>query len=145
MMPWDSVVDLIRVGIDKIWPDKTKADEARAALVQAQLAGSLKDLEDQWESAKAQLEVNRQEAASTSVFVAGWRPFIGWVCGSAFAWTFVLQPAVVTVLAAVGHPIDAAHLASLDFSQIQPVLYGMLGLGAMRTYEKVKGSAPQVH
>lgn len=145
MMPWDSVAELIKTGIDKIWPDKTKADEAKAALAQAELAGSLKDLEEQWESAKAQLEVNRQEAASTSLFVAGWRPFIGWVCGSAFAWTFVLQPAVVTTAVALGHPIDASHLTTLDFSQIQPVLYGMLGLGAMRTYEKVKGSAPQVH
>lgn len=144
-MPWDSVVDLIKDGIDKIWPDKTKADEARAALEQAQLAGALQEMNAQWDNAKAQLVVNQQEAGSTSLFVAGWRPFIGWVCGSAFAYTFVLQPVLVVLFAATGHPVNKDILANLDFSQIQPVLYGMLGLGAMRTYEKVKGSAPTAH
>lgn len=144
-MPWDSVVDLIKDGIDKIWPDKTKADEARAALEQAQLAGALQEMNAQWDNAKAQLMVNQQEAGSASLFVAGWRPFIGWMCGSAFAYTFVLQPVLVMLFAATGHPVNKDILANLDFSQIQPVLYGMLGLGAMRTYEKVKGSAPSTH
>ena len=96
-------------------------------------------MQDQWDNAKEQIEVNKQEASNNSIFVAGWRPFVGWVCGSAFAWTFVLQPIVVAVAAAVGRPINPKDLAILDFSQIQPVLYGMLGLGAMRTYEKVRG------
>ncbi|MEZ6933585.1 holin family protein [Aeromonas sp. BC14] len=142
-MPWDSVFDLIKTGIDKIWPDKTEADKAKAALAQAELQGALKEMEVQWENANAQIKVNEQEAASTNIFVAGWRPFVGWVCGSAFAWTFVLQPIVVTVFAAVGHPIDQNQLPKLDFSQIQPVLYGLLGLGAMRTYEKLKKATSQ--
>ncbi|MEJ2792312.1 3TM-type holin [Iodobacter sp. LRB] len=143
LMPWDSVIDLINTGIDKIWPDKTEAEKAKAALAQAQLQGALKDMEEQWENAKAQIEVNKQEAASNSVFIAGWRPFIGWVCGSAFAWSFVFQPIVIMIANVVGHPIDNSHLPKLDFAEIQPVLYGMLGLGAMRTYEKVKGVASQ--
>ena len=144
-MPWDSVVDLIKDGIDKIWPDKTEAEKARAALEQAQLAGALQEMNAQWDNAKAQLMVNQQEAGSAGLFVAGWRPFIGWMCGSAFAYTFVLQPVLVMLFAATGHPVNKDILANLDFSQIQPVLYGMLGLGAMRTYEKVKGSAPSTH
>jgi Holin of 3TMs, for gene-transfer release len=141
-MPWDSAVDLIKTGIDKIWPDKTEAEKAKAALAQAQMQGALKELEEQWDNAKAQLDVNKQEAASANIFVAGWRPFVGWVCGSAFAWAFVLQPLLVTLLAAAGHPVQKEELPTLDFSEIQPVLYGMLGLGAMRTYEKVKKAAP---
>lgn len=143
IMPWDSVIDLIKTGIDKIWPDKTEAEKAKAALAQAQLQGALKDMEEQWENAKAQIEVNKQEAASNSVFIAGWRPFIGWTCGSAFAYAYVLQPIVVMVSNTIGHPIDPAKLVKLDFDQINPVLFGMLGLGAMRTYEKVKGVASQ--
>jgi len=145
IMPWDGVVDLLKTGIDKIWPDKTEADKAKAALAQAEVAGNLQEMQNQWESAKEQIEVNKQEAANNSIFVAGWRPFIGWVCGSAFAWTFVFQPIVVAVAAAIGRPINPKDLALLDFSQIQPILYGMLGLGAMRTYEKVKGATSKAN
>jgi hypothetical protein len=140
IMPWDSAIELIKVGVEKIWPDKTKADEAFAALRAAEAQGAFAEIENQWANAKEQLAVNQQEAASQSVFVAGWRPFIGWVCGSAFAWSFVLQPAYVTLLASLGHPVLQQNLPVLDFNQIQPVLYGMLGLGALRTYEKVKGT-----
>ena len=145
IMPWDGVVDLLKTGIDKIWPDKTEADKAKAALAQAEVAGNLQEMQNQWENAKEQIEVNKQEAANNSIFVAGWRPFIGWVCGSAFAWAFVFQPIVVAVAAAIGRPINPKDLAILDFSQIQPVLYGMLGLGAMRTYEKVKGATSKAN
>lgn len=143
IMPWDSVIDLIKTGIDKIWPDKTEAEKAKAALAQAQLQGALKDMEEQWDNAKAQIEVNKQEAASNSIFIAGWRPFIGWICGSAFAYAYVLQPVVVMISNAIGHPIDPSKLVKLDFDQINPVLFGILGLGAMRTYEKVKGVSSQ--
>ncbi|HVK54085.1 MAG TPA: 3TM-type holin [Burkholderiales bacterium] len=71
IMPWDSVIDLIKTGIDKIWPDKTETDKAKAALAQAQLQGALKDMEGQWDNAKAQIEVNKQEAASNSIFNCG--------------------------------------------------------------------------
>jgi hypothetical protein len=145
IMPWDGVVDLLKTGIDKIWPDKTEADKAKAALAQAEVAGNLQEMQNQWENAKEQIEVNKEEAANNSIFVAGWRPFIGWVCGSAFAWAFVFQPIVVAVAAAMGRPINPKDLAILDFSQIQPVLYGMLGLGAMRTYEKVKGATSKAN
>jgi len=138
-MPWDSVVDLIKTGIDKIWPDKTEADKAKAALEQAQLVGALKEMENEWDNAKAQIEINKQEAVSNNAFVAGWRPFIGWTCGAAFAYTYVLQPVFVMVLNVSGNPIDPNYLVKLDFSEINPVLFGMLGLGALRTYEKVKG------
>jgi len=140
-MPWDSVADLIKDGIDKIWPDKTEADKARAALEQAQLAGQLKDIEGQWQNASQQIDVNKAEAANTNSFVSGWRPFIGWVCGSAFAWQFVIQPLLIFFLSSAGYPIDLKTLPVFDQSQISPVLYGMLGLGAMRSFEKIKNVA----
>lgn len=83
----------------------------------------------------AQLDINKQEAAHRSVFVAGWRPFIGWSCGLALAWTYVMTPMLQFILAQTGHLID---LPVMDMSQMMPVLMGILGLGGLRTFEKFK-------
>lgn len=79
-----------------------------------------------------QLEVNKQEAAHKSLFVAGWRPFIGWTCGVAMAFNFVVAP----VITSVGYAITP-----LELETMMPVLLGMLGLGGMRSYEKRNGVA----
>jgi hypothetical protein len=84
----------------------------------------------------AQLDINKQEAAHRSIFVSGWRPFIGWSCGIALAWTYVATPILYFILAQTGHLMD---LPVLDMSQMMPVLMGMLGLGGLRTFEKFKG------
>ena len=89
------------------------------------------------EIAMAQIEVNKAEAASSSVFKGGWRPFIGWVCGFAFAYHFILQPILLFGTAAAG--VSLPPLPEFDMSQMMPVLLGMLGLGGLRTYEKKAG------
>ena len=105
----------------------------------AQLAHELATMADRHaqDLALAQIEVNKAEAASGSVFKGGWRPFIGWVCGSAFAYHFVLQPVIVFVVLAVG--VDLPPLPEFDMTSLMTVLMGMLGLGGLRTYEKQKG------
>ena len=89
------------------------------------------------ELALAQLDVNKAEAASTSLFKGGWRPFIGWTCGAAFAYQFVLQPLLVFVLVSLGEPVP--DLPKFEMDALMTVLFGMLGLGGLRTYEKCKG------
>ena len=89
------------------------------------------------ELAMAQIEVNKAEAASGSIFKGGWRPFIGWVCGFAFAYHFILQPILLFGTAAAG--VSLPPLPEFDMSQMMPVLLGMLGLGGLRTYEKKTG------
>ena len=84
----------------------------------------------------AQIELNKQEAAHKNIFVAGWRPFVGWICGIALAYHFILSPIIETILIASGITID---LPSFEFSQLSSILMGMLGLGGLRTYEKMKG------
>lgn len=91
------------------------------------------------ELAMAQIEVNKAEAASGSIFKGGWRPFIGWVCGFAFAYHFILQPILLFGAAAAG--VSLPPLPEFDMSQMMPVLLGMLGLGGLRTYEKKTGVA----
>jgi len=88
------------------------------------------------EIALAQIEVNKEEARSQGIFKGGWRPFLGWVCGIAFAYHFVLQPLLVFILMAYGVSVV---LPEFDMSSLMTVLGGMLGLGGLRTFEKYKG------
>lgn len=115
--------------VNKFWPDKTQAEKDQLALQvqQMTIAANL---------TQGQIDVNKAEASNQSIFVAGWRPFVGWVCGAAFGWTFVIGPLLSFTLSAF--KISVA-LPQLDLSQLSPVLMGMLGLGVMRTVEKVNG------
>jgi phenylpyruvate tautomerase PptA (4-oxalocrotonate tautomerase family) len=87
------------------------------------------------ENAKAQLEVNKVEAASKSVFVAGWRPFIGWTCGLGMFGNFITIPFANFVLALLSYEIV---IPLVPLETMMPVLMGMLGLGAMRSFEKTR-------
>ena len=89
------------------------------------------------ELAKGQLEINKAEAQHRSIFVAGWRPFVGWTCGVALAWHFVLAPFIIFGSAYAGVPLP--DLPQFDMSSLLTVLMGMLGLGGMRSFEKMKG------
>ncbi len=84
----------------------------------------------------AQIEVNKAEAQHRSVFVAGWRPFIGWTCAVAMAYHFVMQPIIVFSLSANG--VDYS-LPEFDMASLMTVVLGILGLGGMRSFEKYKG------
>ena len=85
------------------------------------------------ESVLAQLEVNKVEAAHKTLFVAGWRPFIGWTCGLGMFGNFITIPFSNFVLALLEYDIV---IPLVPLETMMPVLMGMLGLGAMRTYEK---------
>ena len=86
----------------------------------------------------AQMEVNRQEAAHASMFVAGWRPFIGWSCGLALAYQFIAAPIAIWIGFVVGHPIPKPPMLDDNLWQL---MFGMLGMGALRSFEKLKGVA----
>jgi hypothetical protein len=89
------------------------------------------------ELAKGQIEINKAEATHKSIFVAGWRPFIGWTCGIALCWHFVLAPVTMFVCAYLA--VEIPELPTFDMGSLMTVLMGMLGLGTLRTYEKQKG------
>ena len=116
--------------LDKVIEDKDQ---------KAKLAHELATMADKFshEQQLAQIEVNKAEAASGSLFKGGWRPFIGWVCGLAFAYHFILQPLLVFILATFS--IALPDLPEFDMGTLLPVLGGMLGIGGLRTYEKHKG------
>jgi len=91
------------------------------------------------ESVMAQIEVNKAEAASASLFKGGWRPAVGWVCAMALFYHFILQPVLLFAVAVAGVAIPA--LPQFDMASLMPILLGMLGLGGLRTVEKIKGKA----
>ena len=86
-----------------------------------------------------QLRINEQEAKHGSIFVAGWRPAIGWICGGGIAWNFILQPLISWVAFIFG--VDITDAPVLDVGPLMILLGGMLGLGGLRTYEKRLGVA----
>lgn len=103
------------------------------------MAAKLKLMELEQSGDLAQIALNTKEAEHSSMFVAGWRPFIGWTCGAAFVWAFILSPFIQFGLVAAGVDFDVGNLPVLDLSVMLPVLLGMLGLGGMRTFEKAAG------
>ena len=119
--------------LDKFIPD---ADE------RAKLAHEVAVLAEKQahEIALQQIEVNKLDAKSDSLFKGGWRPFIGWVCGVAFAYHFILQPFLAFGLSAAG--VDVA-LPDFDMDSLLVVMGGLLGLGTMRTVERVQGKIPR--
>ena len=109
--------------------DKEKRAKAERD-IEKQLTNSLAKID------LAQLDINKTEAGHRSVFVAGWRPFIGWSCGIALCYSYVVQPILVFILAQTGYLVE---LPRMDLGEMMPVLMGMLGLSGMRSFEKFKG------
>jgi len=124
------LLPLISTVIDRVIPDKNGASKAKQA-IEAELIANATQLN------LAQADTNKIEAAHRTVWVAGWRPFIGWVCGVAMAWHFVGVPLIMFLAAWSGTVIP--ELPVFDMSSLMTVLMGLLGLGSMRTFEKMKG------
>ena len=117
--------------IDRI-PDPNERARAKEA-VEAQMLSAMTSL------VQGQLQINAKEAEHGAIFVAGWRPAIGWICGIALGWNYILQPIISWGAFATG--VDLAAAPSLDTAELTTILLGMLGLGGLRTYEKRLGVA----
>ncbi|MBZ5672303.1 MAG: holin family protein [Acidobacteriia bacterium] len=127
----------IRTAITGIDPTK----QAEIAELTMNLQAQASKLEN--DTIIAQTEIDKQEAASTNIFVAGWRPAVGWACAIAFGVNFLLLPIaqwVVQLFGVLGADGKPLMLFRLDLTTMLPVLLGMLGLGAYRTVEKINGS-----
>jgi hypothetical protein len=119
--------------IDRLIPDRAAAERAKLE-IEAQLVASAN------EAALAQVEVNKIEAGHSSVFVAGWRPSIGWVCAAGLAWAFVLAPVASWALVVSG---AKAELPDIQTDYLLELVIAMLGMGGLRTFEKMRGVARQ--
>lgn len=135
-----SVADFLKSAVSRIWPDKTEALKIAADIDRATQAGQLADHQAAWDNAKAQIAVNAEEAKSSDRFVAGWRPFIGWTCGVIFAYNYIVYQVLKFLLVVFHWQGDMSLLPVLAIAEVMPVLLGILGLGMMRTHEKVRGA-----
>tara|TARA_R110000803_G_scaffold60763_3_gene120208 strand:- start:498 stop:929 length:432 start_codon:yes stop_codon:yes gene_type:complete len=134
--PLSALFDIGKVAIEKIWPDPTKRAKELRKLEEMKQRGSLAEMNAQVNMLTGQMEINKVEAASGNWFVAGWRPFVGWVCGFALAYAAILEP-FMRFIASVND--YSGTFPIIDTTITMQVLLGMLGLGAMRTREKEKG------
>ena len=135
--PITAALDVGKVLIEKIWPNVV--DQAREIRLLEELhqKGDLAELNARVEAMKGQLEINKVEAGHKSIFVAGWRPFVGWVCGFGLLYASVIEP-LMRFIATVNDYTGTFPV--LDTTITMQVLLGMLGLGLMRTKEKEKGT-----
>lgn len=130
------VVEVIGRVIDKIIPDPAAKAAAALELAKLQQSGELQQMAMNVQLVQAQTDTNKVEAASQNFFVAGWRPAIGWICGVGLSYSFLLQPLLTWASPELGLKTPPP---SLDMGTLITLLGGMLGLGGMRTYEKVQG------
>ena len=133
-MALDPVSALLDIGgkvLDRVFPDPAQQAAARLELLKLQQSGELTQI-------AGQMEINKAEAANPSVFVSGWRPAIGWICGAGFAVQFVIGPLAEWGSALYGHPVK---FPQMDTGTMMPLLLGMLGLGGLRTAEKLADKA----
>jgi hypothetical protein len=114
--------------IDRFLPDPEKKREAEMELLRMAADGELKQV-------IAQLEINAREAQHPSVWVAGWRPYFGWVGGTSFLYVGLLKPLLSWVAAIKGWP----EPPDIDTEFLWVVVSGLLGIGGLRSIEKVRG------
>lgn len=137
--PVTAVLDIGGKVIDRLWPDPAKAAEAKLELFKMQQNGELAQLAAETDLAKGQLEINKVEAASSSLLVSGGRPFIIWVCGFSLLYAAILEPIARFVATVILH--YTGGFPAIDTAITLQVLFALLGLGGYRTFEKTKGVA----
>lgn len=123
------IIEAVARPLDKLIPDKDLKQKLQHEITMQLATLNL-----------AQVAVNQQEAAHKSIFVAGWRPFIGWVCGSALAWQFVGAPIAQWALTIAGLELVYA-VPKIESGNLMELVMAMLGMAGLRTYEKRQGVA----
>jgi hypothetical protein len=128
---WQLLIPAISGILDKIFPDADKANEAKARLMELQIKGEL-------DGVLGQLEINKAEAQSGSAYAAGWRPTIGYICAFGLAYNFVIYPMATWYAARYMPGFQPPPLLA---DNLMELVFGMLGLAGLRSFEKTKGVA----
>lgn len=132
---WGSLIPVVGTLLDKLIPDPQAAADAKLKVIEMAKKGELTYLDADLKLALGQLEINKVEAG-TDLFRGGWRPAVAWVCVAGFAIQMVVAPCLTWVTMLTGNPIP---FPDLDTGVLLTMLTGLLGLGTLRTQEKLKG------
>ena len=116
--PITAGIELVNSAVNKIWPNKSDQEKQELAAAVTLVQG--------------QLDINKAEATNANWFVAGWRPYIGWICGTGLGYQFLVYPILIAFV---------PKIVQLDMGTLLTLLMGMLGIGGLRTYEKLNGVA----
>lgn len=131
----EPVTAVLNIGsqlIDRLWPDQATKDAGKLALLDLAQKGDLAKMNSETQLALGQIDINKEDAKSGSFWQSGWRPYIGWICGTGLAYQFLVYPILVAFV---------PKIVQLDMGTLLTLLGGLLGLGALRTQEKIKGVA----
>ena len=133
----DLIAGVVGKVIDRAWPDPTMKAQMALELEKMKQAGDFKAIDAELERSRQQTDVNKVEAASADPFTSRWRPFIGWVCGFALAWHYIGRPLGDWAVLLTG---NTAQIPAVELGDLVIILLGMLGLGGMRSTEKIMGT-----
>ena len=145
--PISAALDIGKMAISRIWPDPVQQAAEERKLLELSQSGNLAELNAHVQLLVGQMQINAKEAEHKSVFVAGWRPFIGWVGGFALAYQFLFYPillwlwAIATLTFQIPEGFEPPALPVAD--DLYTIVLGMLGIGAMRSYDKKNGTSTQ--
>jgi len=135
---WQLLIPTIGNLLEKVLPDPKAAAEAKLEMLKLAQAGEFKEVDAMLQLAQGQMDINKVEAG-TDMFRGGWRPAVGWTCVAGLAYQFLLQPLLPWLAAVIGFQVPP--LPAIDNETLMVLLTGMLGLGGMRTFERVRGKA----
>lgn len=136
--PITAAFDLGKIAIEKIWPDANKRAIEIRKLEELKQKGDLAELNAHVQLMLGQIEVNKIQAASKDWKVAGARPFIIWMCGFGLGLQYIIHPSLVWTWYFLS--MEGSPPPPLDMSVMMPLLFGLLGLGSMRSFDKSKGT-----
>ena len=137
---WQALIGPVAGIIDKLIPDPEAQAKAKLQMLELGQRGELAALDADVRLALGQMEINKAEAASLSLFKGGWRPMVGWTCCFGLVYEFLARPLLPFFATWAGHEVPP--LPPLDTATLMTLLMGMLGLGGMRSYERVSGKIP---
>jgi hypothetical protein len=137
-MIWQALIPVIGGILEKVIPDPQTAADAKIKMLELAQKGELAVLDAETKLALGQLEVNKVEAG-TDMFRGGWRPATGWACVFGLVYQFLIQPILPWLVAVFGGSVPP--LPPIDNETLMVLLTGMLGLGSLRTFERIKGKA----
>lgn len=142
---WQALIPVLGSIFDKVLPDPQAAADAKLKVMELAQRGELAQLDAEVQIAKGQIEINKADAESSDAFQRRWRPAAGWVCVLGLGYTFLFQPMfpwLVKVLAiALGSTVQIPDLPEIDIEYLLGLLGALLGLGGLRSIERVKGRA----
>jgi Holin of 3TMs, for gene-transfer release len=135
--PFETALEYGLKIIDRVVPDPAAKQAAQLELLRLQQAGEFKQIDSDLQASLAQVEVNKVEASNPNFFVSGWRPAAGWVCVLGLFYSFLLRP----LISYIGGLFGAAPAPAIDMANLLVLLGGLLGLGGLRTFDKIRGVA----